>query len=274
MTESPNTESSTTESPAAESPTSESPPAERPSPASRRNHPVLQVDDKYFGNLWADYKDDEDGNAGDRTVQYVTLDPWESITDTTDLFDRGPWDIAGDIWELIGQMQTVEAKLVELTGIPAFDPGPPPEEDSDEESEVGLETTYKKEEDKRRNEDKRVMAAAIEHRRGWVLKAIGPSVPRSPFAKLPAELINIIVEYCCDPLHDELEVGMWRMRHQDWDECEEYRVKDLVWDAASLAEFLFDLWKLLREAMVKKYEATEETKEEWEKLRQAGKRPY
>jgi hypothetical protein len=245
--------------------------------AKRKNNPVLQVDDKYFGNLWAKYEGDEDGNASDWRIQYILLD-----TSSSDLFDERPKDIASNIQGFIREIEKVEAKLAELTEIPVFNPGfpkrPPPEEDEEPEGVwVGSEAAYMSGAFEDEDDSERIMDAAIEHRRRWILAAIGPSNPRSPFTKLPAEILSIILEYCCDYLYNEIgdmDLKVWRLRSQDWDDWVEEEAKDLVWEGVSLAEFLFKKWKLLRKAMVKKYEATEETKKEWEQLRQEGEPPY
>jgi hypothetical protein len=242
-----------------------------------KKNPVLRMDDKYFGNLWAEYEDDERGNALDWRIHYILIDTG------SDLFVQRPKDIATHIRAFIKDIEKVEAKLAELTGIPAFNPDlpkHPPLEEADEEPEglwVGLEALDKTGIFENEEDSEKILDAAIEHRRRWILAAIRPSDPRSPFTKLPAEILSIILEYCCDSLYDEIgdiDLKVWRLRNQDWDDWVKSEAKDLVWEGISLAKFLFKKWKLLRKAMVKKYEATEETKKEWEQLRREGELPY
>jgi len=229
-----------------------------------KNDPVLQLDDKYFGNLF--------------------LNSWTS----SDLFHDRPKDIASNVQNFIFNPHLPKR------------PSEEDEESGEEDEESGEENEKSGEEDEEsEGEDEEpedvnpmhrldgtldneedsewIMDAAIKHRRKWILKVVGPSDPKSPFKKLPAELLNIILEYCCDSLYDEigdLDLHVWRLRSQGWDDWVQEEAKDLVWEGVSLAEFLYKKWKLLREAMVKKYEATEEPKKEWERFRQNGEPPY
>lgn len=247
---------------------------------NRKANPVVQVDDKYFGNLWEGYSADEDGNPDDHRIGYLLDDDF-----VQDMHKQRPKDAAPDITFFISEIELVEARLAELTGIPVFNPTI--RKDVPEEGDAKW---YWDERDRDPRKDTAVLwAAAIEHRREWVMKAIEPSNPKSPFAKLAAELIAMVLEYCCDDLEEcdsdsepewgeidyeyldvyRLKTGEWK----DWAESEA-PTKELVRAALTLSTSLFAKWKLLRTELVKKYEATEETKKEWEELRAAGELPY
>jgi hypothetical protein len=238
---------------------------------SKKQHPVLQLNDKYFGLYWGMVEEERRTEK----LKLIRGRPNE------DLFQQRTKDVVHYIITCRTEIDDVEEKLEELTGIPTFPITMHEEIDPEDTDDYG---------DLLEDEKEKFYDELDDHYRTWIKETLNSLDPRSSFRKLPLELGDMIVEYAIEDVEEDWEnIGeglnpFWGpgwsladtvvLRRMDWLELCDPEVKDVVWNLVALAQLLYTRWIQLRKVLVAKYEASEEGEKEWQSIRESGEELY
>jgi hypothetical protein len=237
-----------------------------------KKHPVLQLNDKYFGLYWERVKQE----WREEKLELIHGRP------NPDLIEQRTKDVVYDIISYRTEIDDVEEKLKELTGIPTF-----PITMHDSETEPDFIYDYGKLLDQ---EVERFYDELDDHYRTWIKETLNSSDPRSSFRKLPFELRDMIVEYAIEDVEKDWEnigegLESFRgpqmslahtvvLRRMTWVELCDYDVRAAVRNLVELAQLLYTRWIQLRKVLVAKYEGSEEGEKEWQSIRESGEELY